>query len=71
VVPSAGDLATSSVPILPPAPGLFSTTTGCFHLSLSFCAMTRASASEAPPGVCGTTMRTVFDGNVCAAAGRL
>ena len=58
VYPSGRDFATASVPITVPAPGLFSTTTGCFHLALSFCPTARAIASAEPPGGNGTMMRT-------------
>src|SRR5258705_653201 len=49
--------ATSSTPMWPPPPGLFSTTTGCPHASCSFGAMMRARMSDAPPGVNGTMIR--------------
>ncbi len=49
VYPSGRDLATYSVAIAPPAPGLFSTTTGLFQISDSFCAIARAMVSAAPP----------------------
>src|SRR5690606_765852 len=41
-------------PILPPAPGLFSTTTLCFRLLESPSATSRASRSVVPPGPKGT-----------------
>jgi len=41
-------------------------TTGCFHFSPSFCPMILASASDAPPGVCGTMIRTALVGNSSA-----
>ena len=44
--------------MLPPAPGLFSTTTDWPHASESFCAMSRPAMSSDPPGGNGTTMRT-------------
>jgi len=53
--------------MLPPAPGRFSTTTACPHFSESFCPTMRASASEAPPGVWGTTMRTGLLGKTAEA----
>ena len=60
------------MPMLPPAPGRFSITTGWPHFSDSFWPTMRASASEAPPGVCGTMMRTGLAGKVWArAAGAL
>jgi len=45
-----------------PAPGLFSTSTGCFHSSLVFSATIRAEASAEPPGGNGTMIFTGFDG---------
>ena len=51
VWPSGGAFATKSVPMLPLAPALFSTTTGWPHLSESFGAMTRARMSIPLPGV--------------------
>src|SRR5688572_21866721 len=57
-----------SAPMLPPAPVLFSTTTGCPHASLSFCPSRRATTSVVPPAANGTTIFTGFDGNACAAA---
>src|SRR4051812_28666688 len=56
VYPSAGAFATESAPTIPFAPGRFSTTTGCFHDSLSFCAIFRVMMSVAPPGGNGTTI---------------
>ncbi len=57
VWPSGSALATATAPMLPPAPGRFSTTTGCFHISLSFWPSARASTSDVPPGANGTMMR--------------
>ena len=51
VWPSVGDLATTSVPVLPLAPGLFSTMTLVFSASPSGVAMARAMMSDEPPGV--------------------
>src|SRR3954470_23631444 len=48
------------------APGLFSTTTGCFHLSDSCWPMLRTSTSAGPPAVYGTMMRTALVGHACA-----
>src|SRR2546421_8012947 len=55
VWPSAALLATKSAPMLPPAPGLFSTTTGCPRACCSFGAIRRAERSTGPPGAYGTT----------------
>ena len=44
------DLATKSVPVLPLAPGLFSTITVCFNASDSGLLMARAMMSDEPPG---------------------
>jgi hypothetical protein len=57
VWPSAGALATMSVPTLVAPPGRLSTTTAWPKASFSFCATTRAALSLAPPGANGTTMR--------------
>ena len=42
-------LATMAMPVLPPAPGMFSTTTCWPQVSDSFCATTRAITSVGPP----------------------
>jgi len=50
-------LAISAVPMVEPAPGLFSITIGCPSAGASsFCRM-RAATSVKPPGPNGTTMR--------------
>src|SRR6187401_1798152 len=56
--------------MLPPAPGLLSTITDCFHSVESLSATMRHSASFEPPGGNGTTMRTPLSGQVWACAGR-
>ncbi len=48
--PSGAAFMTFSEPILPVAPGRFSTTTVCFSRSLSSCARIRATTSVEPPG---------------------
>ena len=58
VWPSFSALATRSAPILPPAPVLFSTTTGWRMASCSFGPMRRARMSEVPPGANGTMILT-------------
>src|SRR5574337_685698 len=58
VQPSGGDLAATSTPSMPPAPGLFSTTTGWPQRSLSLSPRTRATTSSELPAGAGTTMRT-------------
>src|SRR5215467_12982271 len=69
VEPSGAALATASVPTLPLAPGLFSTTNA---LAGYFCcrpsATRRAMMSGVDPGPKGTTIRTVFAGQSCADA---
>src|SRR5262249_58225347 len=45
-------------PHTPPAPGMFSTVTGVFHASLSFCANRRAVLSVALPAVTPTLLPT-------------
>ena len=42
--------ATAAAPMLLPAPGLFSTITGCPTRSASFAAITRATVSTGVPG---------------------
>src|SRR5229473_2063910 len=69
VYPSGAALATASVPIIVPAPGLFSTMTGCFHLSESACAITRAATSFEAPAVAGTMKWTGLLGHSAASAG--
>jgi len=54
--------------MLPPAPGMFSTVTGTFQASLSFCANMRPVMSVALPGVKPTIMRIARSGYVCALA---
>ena len=66
VCPSRGALATMSLPIVPEAPGLFSTTTVCRHDSCSLVATMRASVSVAPPAGYGTTMRNGWLGYAAA-----
>src|SRR4029077_14755806 len=48
--------------MLPPAPGLFSTTTDCPHTSCRRLETRRAVISVEPPGVNGTTTRTDLAG---------
>ena len=52
----------------PPAPGRFSTVTGCPSTALNRSATGRAMVSVAEPGVNGTMMRIGLDGNGCASA---
>src|SRR4249919_2769509 len=69
VEPSGVALATTSVPRLPLAPGLFSTRKvllGYFLESPS--ATRRATISGVDPGPNGTMIRTVFVGQSCASA---
>ncbi|CFM12523.1 Uncharacterised protein [Bordetella pertussis] len=54
VYPSAADFAVASVPITPPAPARFCTTTGWPSESCSVRASTRAITSVLPPGGNGT-----------------
>ncbi len=68
VCPSGGDLATISPPIMPPAPGRLSTTTGWPSSSLRPGATARALISTLPPGANGTTIRMGLTGKVCACA---
>src|SRR5689334_21326830 len=58
------------MPMLPAAPALFSTITGCPHFSESFCPTTRGARSATPPAGKGTMIRTGFVGHAsCAGAG--
>ena len=50
------------MPVLPLAPGLFSTITVVFSASPSGVAIERAMMSDDPPGVYGTTIRIVLVG---------
>ncbi len=70
VRPSAGDLATESVPVLPFAPGRFSTITVWPSAFDSGSLIARAMMSDEPPGVYGTMIWIGFDGQagVCAKA---
>ena len=68
VVPSGAAFATKSVPMLPLAPALFSTTTAWRHWSLNLGAITRARMSMPVPGENGTISVTGRLGNDCAVA---
>src|SRR4051812_38792670 len=52
--------------MLPPAPGLFSATTGWPQLSVSFTPMARAKLSAMPPTAKVTTILIGFEGYCCA-----
>src|SRR5438105_8809934 len=60
-----------SAPMLPPAPGRLSITTGWAHASVSFLPISRPNVSATPPTGNGTTMRIGLSGYVgaCADAG--
>jgi hypothetical protein len=62
-------LATNSAPIVPPAPGRFSTTTFCPSRPVSFSAAMRASVSALPPGANGATIFTGRAGQSSPCAG--
>ena len=66
-LPSAGAFFTASATRRPPAPGRFSTTTGCFSSSFMRSAMRRAAMSAEPPGAKPTSSRTGL--STCASAG--
>src|SRR5436190_22466884 len=68
VYPSAGALATASVPMIPPAPPWLSTTTCLPRRSESWKAIMRPTTSLLPPGGNGMIMRTGLLGYACAAA---
>ena len=57
------------MPMLPPAPLRLSTTTCCFHASVSLCPTRRATSSVGPIGGNGTINRIGRDGYCCPAAG--
>src|SRR5687767_9321617 len=69
VCPSAGARSTSSAPITVLPPGRFSMTTLWPSALDRGGAMVRATVSVVPAAGNGTTSRTVFDGNSCAASG--
>ena len=50
------------MPMPPPAPGLFSMTTGCFRSRLIASATGRATVSATPPGGNGTIIVIVWSG---------
>src|SRR5215831_14056238 len=56
------------MPMLPPAPARFSTTTGCPRSSPSGAATARDSVSTTAPGGNGLMRRTGLDGYDCAKA---
>src|SRR5580658_3365880 len=66
VAPSEAALATTSVPALPLAPGLFSTMKAWPSCSCRRSAISRATISGVAPAANGTMMRTVFSGHSCA-----
>src|SRR6516165_12480131 len=72
VYPSGSDRAAYSLPMLLPAPALFSMNTVWPHIAESFSASMRATISVGPPAATGTMMRTGFVGypafDVCARA---
>src|SRR5690606_12247264 len=68
VWPSAGALATKAVPMFPPAPGLFSTTTDTSSAVAICWAYRRVSVSPPPPGEKGATKVTGVVGQVSARA---
>ena len=58
VWPSGGACAVDSVPVMVPAPGWYSTTTGCFNASCSRVPTMCTTMSVPPPGTKGTLTRT-------------
>src|SRR5262249_17212310 len=66
VWPSGSALATTSAPILPPAPGRFSTMTGWPRVLASSSPTARASTSTSPPAGNAAIMRMAFVGHACA-----
>jgi DNA-binding transcriptional LysR family regulator len=57
-LPSAGAFFIDSATMRPPAPGRFSTSTGCFSSSFMRSAIRRAAISAEPPGAKPTTILT-------------
>jgi len=68
VVPSGFARATSTVPMLLPAPARFSMTMVCFSSCCSGACSRRASTSDEPAGAKGTMMRIVLAALPCADA---
>ena len=66
VVPSGSDLATKSPAAMPPAPGLFSMTTGCPNISAIFAPTVRAVRSAMPPAPKGTMIFRGLVGKLAA-----
>src|SRR6185503_20066955 len=66
--PSGADFAMSAAPMVPPAPPLFSTSTGWPSVSLMRWPIRRATMSVVPPAGNGTTTRIGLDGNDWASA---
>src|SRR2546423_2679924 len=66
VCPSGAALATEALPMMPPPPVRFSTTTLCLKWLCSTSAASRPRMSVEPPGVKGTTIVTDPDGYCCA-----
>src|SRR5262249_6538731 len=69
VYPSGSDFATYSVPMLLPAPGLFSMNTCWPHIAESLSASMRGTMSVGPPAATGTVMAPGLPG--VAGLGRL
>ena len=63
------DFTADSVAMFVPAPGLFSTTTGCPIRSVRASPTNRAMVSVDPPGAKPTSNRIGRDGKACADAG--
>src|SRR5262245_23249866 len=69
VCPSGAALATVLPPIVPPAPGRFSTTKVCPTCLPTCSKTTRATISLATPAGTGTITVTLREGQSCAGAG--
>src|SRR3954452_9685727 len=68
VCPSGSALAAAAIPMVPPAPGRFSTTNGWPSCSERRCVTVRAMMSVALPAVNGTMTCTRLVGHDCASA---
>src|SRR3954463_8240889 len=66
--PSGGDLAQSSMPMLPPAPARLSATNWTPYALVSVSAAKRPMMSVGPPGGKGMITRTGLVGHCCACA---
>ena len=62
VCPSGAALATIDAALIPPGPGMFSTTNACPIDAAIFCVTARTTMSPSPPGPNPTTTFTCLEG---------